>query len=272
MRLYIITIIITFVSLACHAQIGSWPLPDADMKAEQQPLAALPEVVDTFGMATLRGHLVGAYQMPDSISLHYFMGTDTIITHEVSCNGDFFFQIPLPRTCGAFLDNRCYLFLSPNDTTEIWLSEKSPLVKKERRVFVRGPLASLICDINNTRSQYDVLRSHLLMDTSDILEYMTMEKSVTDLLKTAGNIPGTLPPLVMDEILLVSRNPKIIYSRYYPDVLRLIRQSGIVTSRTMTKELKFANLINMHRRGEHYDPKELLTLPQSYQQYLETIE
>lgn len=209
--------------------------------------------------------------MPDSISLRYFMGTDTIITHEVSSNGDFLFQIPLPRTTGAFIDNRCYIFLSPNDTTEIWLSEKSPLVKKERRVFVRGPLASLICDINNTRSQYDVLRRHLFMDSSDILDYMTMEKSVTDLLKTVSNISGTLPPLVMDEIIMVSRNPKIIYSRYFPDLLHLVRQSGIVTSRSMTKELRFAAIVGMIKRGEPYDPKELTVLPRSYQQYLQTL-
>lgn len=210
--------------------------------------------------------------MPDSISLHYFMGVDTVITREVGSNGDFLFQIPLPRTTGAFIDNRCYLFLSPNDTTEIWLSEKSPLVKKERRVFVRGPLASLICDINNTRSQYDVLRRHLFMDSSDILDYMTMEKSVTDLLKTVGNISGTLPPLIMDEIIMVSRNPKIIYSRYFPDLLHIVRQSGIVTSRSMTKEQKFAALVEMHRRGEQYEPNELLSLPLSYQQYLQALQ
>lgn len=267
MRLYLI-IISLLLGLSCHAQIGSWPCSDDEMKAEQKPLAALPEVTDTFGIATLKGHLVGAYQMPDSISLRYFMATDTVITHEVSSNGDFFFQVPLARTCGAFLDNRCYLFLTPNDTTEIWLSEKSPLVKKERRVFVRGPLASLICDINNTRSQYDVLRKHLFMDSSDILDYMTMEKSVTDLLKTVSNASGCLSPLIMDEIVMVSRNPKIIYSRYFPDILRLVHHSGIVPSRFMTKELKFAALLDMQRRNEAYDPKELNTLPKSYQIYL----
>lgn len=239
------------------------------MKAAQQPLDCLPEVVDTFGVATLVGHLVGAYQMPDSITLRYFMGVDTIVRHAVGADGHFQFQIPLPRTTGAFIDNRCYLFLSPNDTTEVWLSEKSPLVRKERRVFVRGPLASLVCDINNTRSQYDVLRSHLFMDTSDILDYMTMEKSVTDLLKTVANHhPSSIPPLVMDEIVLVSRNPKIVHSRYFPDLLRLVRQSGIVTSRQMTKELRFAALVEIFRRGEPYDPKAFSLLPHSYQQYL----
>ena len=95
-----------------------------------------------------------------------------------------------------------------------------------------------------------------------------MEKSVTDLLKTTSNVSGSFPPLIMDEIMLVSRNPLIVYSRFFPDVLRLVRQSGVVTSRMMSMELKFVALIAMCRRNEPYNQKELNTLPLSFRQYI----
>lgn len=249
-------------------QTGSWPLTDHEMKTEQKPYGNLPDVVQVYGFATVKGHLVNGYQMPDTVSLRYFMGTDIKVGAKVDGNGDFMFRVPVARTCGAFIDNRSYVFLTPNDTLEVWLSQKSPLLKTERRLFARGPLASLICDLNNARSQSDVLREHLMMASSDIMEYMTMEKSVTDLLKTVQNYSGDIPSLVKDELILVCRHPKITYSRYFPDILALVKRYQILTGTRFSQEVRFSNLATMLHRGETFDKKELDNLPEAYREYL----
>lgn len=261
-------IIISLFSFHGYAQIPSWPVSDSVMKVEPKPYKALPKVVPTYGIATLKGHLVNGYQLPDSVSIRFFMGSDIIMKSKVDSTGGFIFHVPVARTCGAFIDNRCYVFLSPDDTLEVWLSQKSPLLKRERKIFARGPFASLISDINNERSQYDVLREHLVMESSDVMDYISLEKSVTDMIKTVANCADAPSPLVMDEILLVCRNPNIVYSRYLPDVLRIVRQYNILTDTTFSKELKFYEMSVAIKRNEPFDLKELDTLPVSYKLFL----
>lgn len=248
-----------------------WPSSEEEMRKEAMPLEALPEVTPCYGICVVKGHLVNGYQLPDSISLRYFMGKENTIATGVDEKGDFRFHVPLARSCGAHLDNRCYLFLQPGDTTEVWLSQKSPLERTERKVFVRGPLASLVSDINNSRSQKDIIREHLSLENSDLLEYMIMEKTITDMLKTVANFDDTLPPLIMDEVLLVCKNPKVVYSRYFHDVLRVVSRYGIVTPKRLSQELRFYNVLSAFSRGEEFDNDAFSSLPEAYQQYFENM-
>lgn len=269
-RLFLI-IICSLFSLCVDAQTSSWPAPDNEMKAEPSPYNSLPAVAPAYGIATLKGKLINGYELPDSVTLTYFMGSEMTIKAKVDSTGCFVFHAPVARTCGAFIDNRYYIFLSPDDTLEVWLSQKSPLLKTERRIFARGPFASLISDIHNVRSQSDVLREHLAMDSSDIMEYMLLEKSVTDMLKTVENCSNVLSPIVMDEILLVSKNPKIVYSRYFPDVLRLVKQYSLHTNNTFSQEVKFYEVSLAIKRGELVNPDMLDHLPLPYKEFITNV-
>lgn len=253
------------------AQHYEWPMDEESMKAEPQPSTSLPAVTMKFGIAVIKGHLVGGIpEVTDSISLYYFMGKDSVIVSKVNKDGEFSFNVPLARTCGVILDSRAFLLLVPGDTTEVWFSQKSPLVKTARKIFVRGPFASLISDLNNARSQRDVISKHLMMDSSDIYEYLAMEKNVTDVLKNIAVAGENLSPLVMDEIIMVCKNPKVVYSRYFPDLITTVRKREIMTTKSFIREAKFASMMDMKEAGQPLDTAVVNSLPESYQMYLES--